>query len=382
MPVYRGKFDKVRFAAFIEKSVRPWQARTLGSIEVCGGAVKSLPHGTYAREAALRGYARSWRKFAAHHRSSPIDETLKRDYEARTLYYGRLDDESEIVWNQLSEVIPEYSLEFARQGNYGFDREVSSFSNSFERESPLSRLGLPMLPAPLDSIEQRIAHYIPHPTSLLLLSKNDLQQPAVLNAMVHQGLPQSLRAFIEQNLVGLPVTDPARKTTHALLAHVLVRIGLLTRQQSAFERAIIELEFTENTPENRLLSAVAQSLSSLDTETLMKHPRHRFHAWPALDSSPLAPERLFLNGRAELTAVAALDRDYLNLIGAADEDDTLMKNYQALSRQAARTELRDPERRCLWDYLSLCVRGFARKDDPRFGDPRCRCTPWPWRVAE
>jgi hypothetical protein len=382
MPVYHGKFEKARFATFVEKSVRPWQARTLRSLQACGDAVKSLPYGTYAREAALRGYAQAWRRFAAHHRSSPIDDAIKRDYEARTQYYGGLDEESRVAWAGLAEVIPSYSVEFALQGNYGFAREVSSFSSSFEAESPLSRLGLPMVPTPLGSTEQRIGHYIAHPTSMLLLAKTDLQQPAVLSAMIRQGLPQSVRSFIGQSLTGMPVTDPARRAIHALLAHVLVRVGLVTRQRYAFERAATELAFAEATPENKLLLAIARVLSGLDTDALMKAPERRFPEWSALNVSPLASPGLSANADPELRVLAALNRDYLSLIGMANQDGALTKHYASMSEHAHRSLLREPERRCLWEYLSLCVTGLALKDDPRFDDPRCRCTPWPWRVTD
>jgi hypothetical protein len=383
MPVYRGHFDKLRLAQFLEKSVRPWQARTLRSLEVCGDAAKALPRQTYSREAALRGYVRALHQFAALHRNSPIDETIKRDWEQRTAYYGALDDAAEVAWNRLSEALREYGAEFAFQGNYGYGREVSSFSQGFQRESLLSRLGLPMVPATSESDVAAVARFIPQPAALWLLSRDDLRQPAVLGALVQQGLPQSTRAIIGQALASMPTTDSNRKAAHALLAQVLVRIGLVTRQNYLFERAVVELTFAESTPENRLLSAIARTLSSLDTEALMGHPQRNFRDWPPLDLSPLLPARLLLDGRRDLMAIASLNHAYLSLVGASDgDDDSATKQFLALTRESDRPELRAPERRCAWDFLSRCTMHFRYFSDPRIEDERCDCIPWPWRVTD
>ncbi len=182
MPAYRGPFDKRRFARFLENVARPWQARTISALQLCGDAVEALPEGTYGHGAALRGYTRAMREFATLHRASPIDQRMLKDYETRTTYYGTLDDEFAAGWNVLAEILPRYSAEFARQGNYGYAREVSSFEYGFARESPLSRLALPLVPVVLDTLEQRIAYrssspgFLPLERGLFVLLASNLQR--------------------------------------------------------------------------------------------------------------------------------------------------------------------------------------------------------------
>ncbi len=99
-PEYKGKGDMAEVKKHIETKVKEWITKKRPLIEQASAEYKKIvdlqpvPPPRWVISAGSR-VGQMWGRFVEEFRAAPIPDSIKKDYELRTAYYGALDDASE-----------------------------------------------------------------------------------------------------------------------------------------------------------------------------------------------------------------------------------------------------------------------------------------------
>lgn len=367
MPRFRG--DRFALDHFVREQVEPWARTTTRELERYRAAMERLPLGSGARLLALTGLAYAEQRFWQAFRSAPIPDSIKRDYVERSAYYSRIDAAATPAHERFLRAAREQALGLGIHGGYGEADLLRLSLLAFGAQGRLQHVALPEPPefGLAESRPARLAAVLPSRISLWLLTPEQRREPTVLSALVRRGLPAALRAEISERLEkgdGDPMT---RARLHELLAHGLVRLGLITREARLFARAVVELEQAKrlgvDTSATRLLHALSNTFarSTSGEFVLVDSPV------PALDTREFnAPnsDPLFAFDRAVLVLASTpfqAKRPELDALRGLVESGAIAEKY----------------RRCVREELGLCGYGIFRREQGQ----SCVCTNWPWRVT-
>jgi hypothetical protein len=245
---------KERFQTFFRETLTPWVLSQAAAIEKL--SLEGSKLGGYGRAIAAIAAGNADLRFVDMVREVPLPDEMQADKSVRDAYYGALDEALEPRKLRGRDAALVGLSDFAAIGAFRDPRvtrarELLAKLWSGSRVDALDRLLLPEL-APLDlsSPNAAVAARLPTFFAGVLLRNDAPDEPKLLRALLERGLPQNLRARLEQSQ-----SDALR----ALYARALVESGRVYFRASDFKKGRALL--AGNTDESaRFLSALARPL--------------------------------------------------------------------------------------------------------------------------
>ena len=260
-PQLSPPFDKARFDEFMKGDLAQWiveQAHAIQQLAEAGAALDGYGKGVVAIEAGMADM-----RFVEVVRGVPLPEPIASDPELKDVYYGSLDqaleprkqrgrDAALVGLKLLAEV---GVLEDQR-----IDRARALLSKLYNGRR-IDALDALMLPDPVTSspvgLTERLATALPTFYAGIVLREEDPGDPALLGALLQQGLPGVYRGKLDaENL-----SPEAR----LLVAEALFESGQLYWRAADFEQAAAFLAEPipgSNAEAAKLLAALADALRS------------------------------------------------------------------------------------------------------------------------
>jgi hypothetical protein len=185
---------------FLTANLIQWRAAQVERLRTLETRLDSIPAGSYGRAVATLALAGAWYELKAQARRTSIPDSVKRDYELRTRYYGAIDDALEDAQQHAREL----SVPAARLASlHGIRRSafanawysgVTGVSNRCPYPRSMAELLLPPLPAyPAETTKERVAYHLPPHFAGELFTEDDLENPQIVRGFLDHGLPRAHR---------------------------------------------------------------------------------------------------------------------------------------------------------------------------------------------
>ena len=259
-PVLEPPIDRERFRDFFQGTLKDWileQAHLVHTLAARGAKLEGYGQGLAAIEAGLADM-----RFVEVVRYAPVPDFISSDAELRDVYYGSLDQALEPRKAQGRDAALVGLRVFAAEGILHDARVVRArtlLSHLYRGRRIDALDGLPIdppTPPHPTSVEQRLAAHLPTFYVNLVLGDVDATQPALLGALLQQGVPSFLTPQWRPDQL-----DPE---TRFLLAWARFRSGQLYWRASDFAAAAALLDAPLPGPhaaEAELIAATSRALA-------------------------------------------------------------------------------------------------------------------------
>jgi hypothetical protein len=336
-PALEPPFDKARFLAFFQSTLKPWivtQAQGIHELSLAGAHLTPYAKGVVAVEAGLADM-----RFVAAVRKVALPKEMSDDAEVREAYYAALDEALEPRKARGRDAALVGLRELANEGVV-FDprvmeaRKLLSEVYSGRRIDALDKLLLPSLSALVTgNTELKLAAELPTFYTGLLLKDTPVDTP-LLRALLEKGLPPAVLARLDPK----QLDDRGQ----AYLSRLLLERGRRYFRAQDFARSAELSAVAKPSPEQSLYHALAS--------TLQNGPRD---ASDVLLGGPVLPvgtaqvaelDRLAAEKANPSAPLAAFDSAYLRSLVPPQNNakfwDDLGKRFDA-----AEQRLREPEQK-------------------------------------
>lgn len=336
LPPLKGRPTPSDLERFLKQDFTQWRAAQVERLRAFETRLDSIPANSYGRAVATLALAGAWYELKAVARRTSIPDSVKRDYELRTRYYGTIDDALEDTQQHARDLsIPAAtlaSLHGIRRSALAnaWDSGLTGVSSHCPYPRSVAELLLPPPPAyPTETAKERAAYRLPPHFAGALFGENDIENPRIIRGLLDNGLPLAHRVLWAKR--------PPGGENAVLLAFGRLGLARRTLDPTHYDEALwvseMVPEHLRNSDELRLLFAMAMAArTGPRTVANICDP-----SFPALHLEAL--EGLGnQEGSRPIQAVALWNRLWLlRLLGKAEQEYEIARLWQEARRLAEGT---------------------------------------------
>lgn len=256
MPTLKGATSTEQIQTFLRDQLPPWIKLRREALAGAEALASGLPPGSYALALATSELGLVFGDFSREFRAAPLPRELKMRDDLRGVYYAGIDQLSEPVRRQATQILAEAGAMWARQGvlRERTADDVHAWLKKWNRQQVglQGDLLLPPPPAAGASAEQRLAATLPVFASERLFTLEQVQKPELLGALISAGFPEKFRGQLDPEKLPPEV--------NFLAARGRSELGLRWREGVQFDEALRALKAIppdRRSPEARFWLALA-----------------------------------------------------------------------------------------------------------------------------
>lgn len=205
MPRFAGNGKRENVERYRVNTVRPWLAAQTKRIQATGERLGMLDGTGYARAISAMALATAWSQVYIGARSRPVPDSIKRQYDERSRYYGMLDEELSPIRARALQAHAEAAALVSRHGirhsplaDQWFKTVGAVANRAAYNAAEYLSVTRPTDCAATTPVE-RLARRIPAFYAGVLFTGSELTEPCVVRGLIDQGISLAHRRAWQQN---------------------------------------------------------------------------------------------------------------------------------------------------------------------------------------